>query len=828
VFISYAWEEEPHPTWVKELATRMRTKDGIDVTFDRWDAQPGDELTLFMEKGIRDSRFVVMICTPIYKAKFDERLGGVGYEATNITGEIFIGLAQRKIIPIHREGGWKEAAPSVVLGSFYIGLTGGPYSEVNYRALVDTLHGRREVAPPIGHGDVLFEGPGAVPATPVPSFAGRDDEMAALVAHLRAPEEKAVCVVASGIGGVGKTSLARQLVATLAPELFPDGAAWLDGRNLIAELARVSRRFGWPDANDPTPDQAKSFLANQLHDRPVLLVVDNLLDKGARANVPIPGGKCRTLVTSRATDVAQDLAAPAATLRLEHWELDVCRQYLRDNVPRLTSEPDADLDALAAFVRGLPLALRLIVRALAVNIARTAKQHLARLRAEPLGALDNNSGPNDRGVAATFLDAYRALTPVGQSTLRALASCAQGSRAEIVAAVTGQDVPTTEDALTALHNGSLADFRQASPAPWSLHDVVRIFTRSQPEASATDAAHLAWVESHVEAHAAPVAHAKLDEGIPEALTAFERLLASGDTKAAGRILYPTQLHLKRYGQYTVVVELIDRLLAVTPASDETNRPAWLGSLGVCYKTLGDISKAIDFHQRSLALNEKLGRLEGQAGQLANLGVCYQTLGDIPKAIDFHQRSLALNEKIGSLEGQATDLGNLGICYKILDDVPKAIDFLQRSLALNEKLGDLEGQANQLGNLGLCHRTLGDVPKAIDFHQRSLALEEKLGRLEGQATDLGNLGLCYQTLGDISKAIDFLQRSLALDEKLGRLEGQANDLGGLGVCYQTLGDIPKAVDFFERSLAAFRKMGLPDSHMSIRYFESQLRVARARI
>ena len=29
-FISYAWEDEPHPTRVKDLATRLRTKDGID------------------------------------------------------------------------------------------------------------------------------------------------------------------------------------------------------------------------------------------------------------------------------------------------------------------------------------------------------------------------------------------------------------------------------------------------------------------------------------------------------------------------------------------------------------------------------------------------------------------------------------------------------------------------------------------------------------------------------------------------------------------------------------------------------------------------------
>jgi len=60
-------------------------------------------------------------------------------------------------------------------------------------------------------------------------------------------------VVASGIGGVGKTALARHLVATQAPGVFSEGSAWLDGTNLPSELARVSRRFGWPEQNDPTP-----------------------------------------------------------------------------------------------------------------------------------------------------------------------------------------------------------------------------------------------------------------------------------------------------------------------------------------------------------------------------------------------------------------------------------------------------------------------------------------------------------------------------------------------------------------------------------------------
>jgi tetratricopeptide (TPR) repeat protein len=776
VFISYTWEEEPHPTWVKGLATRLRTKDGLDVSLDRWDAQPGDELTAFMEKGIRGSRFVLLICTPTYKARFDERIGGVGYEAKAITGEIVVGLAKQKIIPVHRKGTWKDAAPSIVLGSFYIDLAAEPYGESQYRTLVDTLHGRREVAPPIGFSDTLFEGPGGQPARPVADFTGRDDEMDALIEKLGGSDEDAVCVVASGIGGVGKTSLARQFVATRAGSLFAEGAAWLDGVNLVAELARVCRRLGWPEANDPTPETAIAFLARNLHDRAFLLVIDNLTETGDRRLVPIPGGRCRTLITSRATDVAQDLDAPAVTIRLAHWPPAISRAYLRDVVPRLAGEPDADLDALATFVQGLPLAIRLIGRALGQNVARTVREHLERLRKEPVGALDAAVGPADRGVAATFLESYRALAPLEQAALRALASSAQGTRAEIVAAVAGNAVAATEDALNTLYRFSLVDHRQGALAPWGLHDVVRLFTRAQPEIAESDTAHLAWVKAHLAAHANPLDHEKLDEGISEALVTFDRFLVRGHVAAASQLLDLTYLHLTHRGRSAQVAKLIEQLLAALPVEADDGRAAWLGNLGLCHRTLGDFPKAIDILQRSLTIYENLGNLAGQANVLGNLGVCYKNLGEIPKAIDFHRRALALHEKLDLLGSQATDLGNLGACSQVLGDIPGAIDYLQRALAIDEKLGNLEGQANHLGNLGGCYENPGDIPGAIDYLQRALTIDESLGKLEGQAIQLNNLGHCYRLLGEI----------------------------------------PKAINFLERSLATFRAMGFPESHPRIRF------------
>ena len=88
-FISYSWDDEDHKAWVRELATQLRA-DGVDARLDHWHAVPGDELPEFMEREIRNNDFVLIICTPKYKAKSDNRAGGVGYEGDIMIGEIFV------------------------------------------------------------------------------------------------------------------------------------------------------------------------------------------------------------------------------------------------------------------------------------------------------------------------------------------------------------------------------------------------------------------------------------------------------------------------------------------------------------------------------------------------------------------------------------------------------------------------------------------------------------------------------------------------------------------------------------------------------------------
>lgn len=147
-FISYSWDDDGHKKWVAGFAAKLRN-DGIDVTLDQWDLVLGDALAEFMEKAIRENDFVLIICTPNYRLKSDNRTGGVGYEGDIMTAEVIAKRDHRKFIPILAGGRWEESAPSWLRGKVYVDLGTKKKIQENFSQLTATLHGNRSVPPPV-------------------------------------------------------------------------------------------------------------------------------------------------------------------------------------------------------------------------------------------------------------------------------------------------------------------------------------------------------------------------------------------------------------------------------------------------------------------------------------------------------------------------------------------------------------------------------------------------------------------------------------------------------------------------------------------------------
>ena len=150
-FISYSWDTPEHKQWVLRLAERLRSEGGVNVILDHWHLPIGGDRTFFMENSIDKSDFVLLVCTPTYAQKSNTRSGGVGYEATILTGQLAQHITQNKFIPVLRVGEWNDSAIPIWLQTkIGVDFRDEPYGEEQYQLLLRTLHQAHDQAPPIG------------------------------------------------------------------------------------------------------------------------------------------------------------------------------------------------------------------------------------------------------------------------------------------------------------------------------------------------------------------------------------------------------------------------------------------------------------------------------------------------------------------------------------------------------------------------------------------------------------------------------------------------------------------------------------------------------
>jgi len=150
VFISYTHENTSHKLWVRELAKDL-IANGVEVIIDQWDLPAGADFTLFMEQGIRTSTRVLLIFTPEYCRKANQRTGGVGYESLVVTGELAKDLGTTKFIGILRSGTWSTSVPSFLATRNHIDFRDDSKYAASLEQLLRELYNAPEdPKPPIG------------------------------------------------------------------------------------------------------------------------------------------------------------------------------------------------------------------------------------------------------------------------------------------------------------------------------------------------------------------------------------------------------------------------------------------------------------------------------------------------------------------------------------------------------------------------------------------------------------------------------------------------------------------------------------------------------
>ena len=107
----------------------------------------------------------------------------------------------------------------------------------------------------------------------------------------------------------------------------------------------------------------------------------------------------------------------------------------------------------------------------------------------------------------------------------------------------------------------------------------------------------------------------------------------------------------------------------------------------------------------------MGYPKGEGACRDWLGLVYRALGQVERAIKLYEEALTISHEIGDRQMEGSVLGNLGRAYYSLRQVERAIELYEQALAIAREIGDRWGESYQLLGLGKALLATGELSEA---------------------------------------------------------------------------------------------------------------------
>jgi tetratricopeptide (TPR) repeat protein len=687
-----------------------------------------------------------------------------------------------------------------------------------------------------------------------PLFVGRDQDLRAIAAVLRAGGAAAVSQVetaaTTGLGGIGKTQLACEFVHRYG-QYFRGGVFWLsfaDPQAVAAEIAACGGTGALelrPDfGHYPLHDQVRLVQAAWQRSTPRLLVFDNCEDPELLERWrPVSGG-CSILVTSRRGN----------------WEVVLGVKTLALGVlPRVESlnllwkyYPEADeeiLDAIAEELGDLPLALHLAGSYLyryrrVVNPDDYLKQlrdpHL--LRHPSLYGDGISPTGHVQHVGRTFALSYDRLDPTDEIDTLALdllvrtAHFAPGEPIwyRLLVKTLGvdlEDTPATlnvDRAFARLIELGLIETEEEEDDVLRMHRLVAAFVRevAKDKVETTQRA----VETVVFEETAQVNR----EGRPLPLLAWQLHLravvdvarARADEEGA-RLCNELGQHLWQIGDYEGALPYYAKALAIRESvlgKEHLETAQSLLNMGRLLRAIGKLGMTRSYFEQALAIRkQRLGERHSDTAEcLDNLGRCLHEQGNLAEALPLLEEALAINcETVGEADARTAEFhNNVGMCLVDMGEGAQALHHLKQALAINEKMlgSDHPHVALSNNNIGVMLRNLGRLEEAKPYYERALQIRQTSLGVEHPDTgqSLNNLGTLLRDLGHLDKAQEYIESGLHIYETVLGAEHPRTAFchRSLGRLYLLYGDTDRAKMHLARAFSIRQETLGPDHPLTV--------------
>ncbi|MED7928506.1 BTAD domain-containing putative transcriptional regulator [Nonomuraea sp. LP-02] len=690
--------------------------------------------------------------------------------------------------------------------------------------------------------------PAQLPAA-VTDFTGRKEQAARLRSLLSTASAEGLPLVAiSGIGGVGKTTLAVH-VAHQVEEVFPDGQLYADLRGYgdgatapESALGGFLRALGIPP--DVIPDglaERSALYRSLLAERRVLVLLDNARD-AEQVSPLLPGSPgCAAIVTSRVK--LADLPA-ARLVDLDVMEPDEALSLFAAvaGPERVAAEHGAAMDVVAA-CGFLPLAVRIVAARLAARPSWTVASLVPRL-ADEQRRLDEMRVGN-LAVEATFALGYGQLAPEQARAFRLL-SLPSGPdiSSEAAAAVLALPAYETEALLESLVDASLLE--APGPGRYRYHDLLRLFARRElnnaerPEAlalalgrllgfylaSAQSAHRLAYEGSAIADNLVVVGTGRTFTTVDEAVAwliaegdslfaaigqaaasagSGEQLLPAGDLLVAMEPLLESGTHTREFDQGTRAV-LAAALRIGDPGSELRSR-----------YVLGRVLFAANRLREAEEQFRRVRELSAERAEKVVTGEVLNALAVVVGRQRRHAEALALFDEAmtwyrenGVPAGEALVLSYSARDHLGLGRPDDAIAAAEKGLAIFTEMGSGAGTARARYHLGIVLSRVGRLTEAVHHHAECLAFFRASKQRVWEQRVCSRLAETFIAAERYPEAVRHAEQALVVSRDIGHPYGEALSLTVLGKALRGLGDLSRSLACLRQAYDVFSRLGAPEA------------------
>jgi tetratricopeptide (TPR) repeat protein len=611
-----------------------------------------------------------------------------------------------------------------------------------------------------------------------------------------------VAIAAVGMGGIGKTTLAKRYVKQHCAD-YPGGIWWLSAARVVSEvLGYAAKSVGLDELpSNLSEDQVVQHYLGRweaLLPGRKLVVLDDVGEyRDVRGFLPVQGA-FQVLMTTRVR-----MQSPVTCLPLEVLEaeaaIDLLRQLMNDD-DRWSVGDQRRFESGAArelceWLGYLPLGIELVGRYLTEG--GSIASVLAQLKEQALAAGPIVSVPDEMdyrcNVEAAIELSWRTLDENAQETALCLSLFAL---APIPADWFGEAARDCLD--RQLVKRSLLR-RDSEASAYSLHSLVREFLRKKRGSPN-------WVEQKLGLQRGfAMAMVGIAKTIPQTVTVDQR------AKVAGAVPHIEEVA----AQWTAVLDDDDKTWCCTGLARfyeslslwvEAER-CWLRSIEISKTELGDSPG-----------DGKAERHPDTAASLNNLAGLYRSQGRYPEAEPLYIQALEIHKtELGDRHpSTATSLNNLAGLYKSQGRYPEAEPLYSQALEISKtELGDRHPDtATSLNNLAELYRSQGRYPEAEPLYSQALEIRKtELGdRHPDTAASLNNLAALYHSQGRYPEAEPLHIQALEIRKtELGdRHPDTASSLNNLAMLYDSQGRYPEAEPLYSQALEIC-KTELGDRH-----------------